>query len=88
MKLDGAGADRDLAVLIADENGYFRTFVTLPEDVPAGAWELRAISLDGSSASHPFDAAAAAVVDASLGLRPAPKPAYRAAAATAAPTSW
>jgi hypothetical protein len=68
VKLESAADDRDLAILIADEKGYFRTFVGLPDDVPAGAWVLRAVSLDGSSADHAFDAATAGVVDASLGL--------------------
>ena len=68
VKLGSAADDRDLAILIADENGYFRTFATLPDDVPAGAWVLRAVSLDGTTAGHAFDASTAEVVDASLGL--------------------
>ncbi len=54
----------DLAVIMASDEGYFRSFVTLPSDTPAGLWEMRASALDGTTASHAFDAASAPTVDA------------------------
>lgn len=50
---DETGA-AELAVVTTVAGGYFRELVTLPVDVPAGAWELRASAPDGSVATHPF----------------------------------
>lgn len=64
VQLSTSAGSSDLAVVMASDDGYFRSFVPLPSDTPSGLWELRAVALDGTTASHAFDAASAAVVDA------------------------
>ncbi len=64
VQLSTSAGSSDLAVVMASDEGYFRSFVPLPSDTPSGLWELRAVALDGTTASHAFDAASAAVVDA------------------------
>jgi hypothetical protein len=70
VQLDSAAGRTDLALIVTSDAGYLRAFVQLPADLEAGSWELRATALDGSSASHAFDAASAQTVDAS-GASPA-----------------
>lgn len=41
------------------DDGYFRQAFTLPQDAPAGYWELRATASDGSVAVHLFESSAA-----------------------------
>jgi len=65
LQLDTTAGSSDLALFMSAEGGYFREFVTLPADVPAGAWELRAIALDGSQAAYGFQAVEGVVTDAS-----------------------
>ncbi len=65
LQLDTAAGSSDLAVFVSAEGGYFQEFVTLPADVPPGAWELRAIALNGSQATYGFQAVGGVVTDAS-----------------------
>ncbi len=66
LQLGTAAGSSDLAVFVSAEGGYFREFVTLPVDAPAGAWDLRAIALDGSQAAYGFQAAEGVVTDVSV----------------------